>query len=96
VESAEAGAEHEGLRVVRGPFFLQLFWVKLIFALALQRSQRPLDAEVMRQDAFNELSFLFHVLDLSSKLKEKVVFASLALDLGYQNPEALDLVFQKD
>jgi len=96
VESAEAGAEHEGLRVVRGPFFLQLFWVKLIFALALQRSQRPLDAEVMRQDAFYELGSLFHVLDLGSKLEEKVVLASLALDLGYQNPEALDLVFQKD
>lgn len=57
---------------------------------------RPLDAEVIGKNAIYELSFLFHVLDLSSKLKEKVVFASLALDLGYQNPEALDLVFQKD
>jgi hypothetical protein len=34
----------------------------------------------MRQDAFNELGSLFHVLDLGSKLEEKVVPVSVVLD----------------
>jgi len=48
----------------------------------------------MRQDAFNELGSLFHVLDLGSKLEEKVVLESLVLDIGKEQMEALDFVVQ--
>ena len=52
---------------------------------------RPLDDEIIGQDAYYEPFFLLHVFNLGPKLEEKVVLVSVVLDGSEQVSEALDL-----
>ena len=52
---------------------------------------RPLDDEIIGQDAYYEPFFLLHVFNLGPKLEEKVVSVSVVLDGSEQVSEALDL-----